>query len=98
MIYIPKHHANAFAEVKWKTWNLNYTFEFTGERTTSMNDNEFFAYRLPCYALHHISLGKQLNKFRLELRINNITDKEYQTVLWRARPGRSYEVYLEFKL
>ena len=98
LIYIPLHHANAFAEVKWKTWNLNYTFEFTGERNTSMNDNEFFAYRLPYYMLHHISFGKQLNKFRLELRVNNLTDADYQTVLWRAMPGRSYEVYLEFKL
>ena len=98
LIYIPLHHANAFAEAKWKTWNINYTFEFTGERKTSMNDSDFFAYQLPCYALHHISLGKQLNKFRLEFRINNLTDKDYQTVLWRAMPGRSYEIYLEFKL
>lgn len=98
LIYIPKHHANAFAEVKWKTWNLNYTFEFTGKRTTSMNDDDFFAYNLPLYTLHHISLGKQLCKFRLEFRINNLTDKDYQTVLWRAMPGRSYEIYLEFKL
>ena len=98
LIYIPLHHANAFAEVKWKTWNLNYTFEFTGERNTSMNDNEFFAYQLPYYMLHHISLGKQLNKFRLEFRINNLTNNEYQTVLWRAMPGRSYEIYLELKL
>ena len=98
LIYIPLHHANAFAEVKWKTWNLNYTLEFTGERNTSMNDNEFFAYQLPYYMLHHISFGKQLNKFRLELRVNNLTDDDYQTVLWRAMPGRSYEIYLEFKL
>lgn len=98
LIYIPKHHANAFAEARWKTWNLNYTFEFTGKRTTSMNDDDFFAYDLPYYTLHHISLGKQLNKFRLEFRINNLTDNDYQTVLWRAMPGRSYEVYLEFKL
>ncbi len=98
LIYIPKHHANAFAEVRWKTWNLNYTFEFTGKRTTSMNDDDFFAYDLPYYTLHHLSLGKQLNKFRLEFRINNLTNNDYQTVLWRAMPGRSYEVYLEFKL
>ena len=98
LIYIPKHHANAFAEVRWKTWNLNYTFEFTGKRTTSMNDDDFFAYDLPYYTLHHISLGKQLKKFRLEFRINNLTNNDYQTVLWRAMPGRSYEVYLEFKL
>ena len=98
LIYIPLHHANAFVEARWKTWNLNYTFEFTGERKTSMNDDDFFAYQLPSYALHHISLGKQLYKFRLEFRINNLTDKDYQTVLWRAMPGRSYEIYLEFKL
>ena len=98
LIYIPKHHANAFAEVRWKTWSLNYTFEFTGKRTTSMNDDDFFAYDLPYYTLHHLSLGKQLKKFRLEFRINNLTNNDYQTVLWRAMPGRSYEVYLEFKL
>ena len=77
---------------------MTYSMEFTGERNTSMNDDEFFAYQLPYYMLHHISLGKQLNKFRIELRINNITDEEYQTVLWRAMPGRSYEIYFEYKL
>ena len=98
LIYIPLHHANAFVEAKWNTWNMIYSMEFTGERKTSMNDNEFFAYQLPYYMLHHITLGKQLNRFRLELRINNITDEEYQTVLWRAMPGRSYEVYFGFEL
>ena len=98
LIYIPKHHANAFAEVRWRTWNLNYTFEFTGKRTTSMNDDDFFAYDLPYYTLHHLSLGKQLNKIRLEFRINNLLNNDYQTVLWRAMPGRSCEFYLEFKL
>jgi outer membrane receptor protein involved in Fe transport len=63
-----------------------------------MNDDDFFAYDLPYYTLHHLSLGKQLNKIRLEFRINNLTNNDYQTVLWRAMPGRSYEFYLEFKL
>ena len=98
LIYIPKHHANAFVEVRWKTWNLNYTFEFTGERKTSMNDEEFFAYQLPAYMLHHVSFGKQLHRFRIEFKINNLLNTDYQTILWRAMPGRSYEIYLEFKL
>ena len=98
LIYIPLHHANVFAEVRWKTWNMNYSMEFTGERKTSMNDDEFFAFSLPHYILHHISFGKQINKFRVELRINNLTDADYQTVLWRAMPGCSYEIFLEFKL
>lgn len=98
LIYIPKHHANAFAETRWKTWNMNYTLEFTGTRNTSMNDSDFFAYQLPYYVLHHITLGKQLGSFRIEFRINNLTNEDYQTILWRAMPGRSYELYLEFKL
>ncbi|MBR6437810.1 MAG: TonB-dependent receptor [Bacteroidales bacterium] len=98
LIYIPLHHANAFAEAKWKTWNFTYTMEYTGERKTSMNANEFYGFRLMPYTLHHVSLGKQIKKFNIEFKVNNITDEEYMAILWRAMPGRSYEVSLSFKL
>ena len=98
LIYIPLHHANAFAEAKWKTWDLTYTLEYTGERKTSMNANEFYGFRLMPYTLHHVSLGKQINKFNIEFKVNNITDEEYMAILWRAMPGRSYEISLSYKL
>ena len=98
LIYIPLHHANAFAEVKWKTWNLNYTVEYTGERKTSMNANEFYGFRLMPYTLHHVALSKQIKKFNIEFKVNNLTDEEYMAILWRAMPGRSYEVSLSYKL
>ncbi|MCQ2306551.1 MAG: TonB-dependent receptor plug domain-containing protein [Bacteroidales bacterium] len=98
LIYIPLHHANAFADIEWKGWNISYTVEFTGERKTSMNDNEFYGFRLMPYALHHISLGKHVLKLDIELKINNLTDEDYQAILWRAMPGRSYEVAINFKL
>lgn len=98
LIYIPLHHANAFADIEWKGWNFSYTMEFTGERKTSMNDNEFYCFRLMPYALHHVSVGKHFWKLDIELKINNLTDEDYQAILWRAMPGRSYEVSLNFKL
>lgn len=98
LIYIPLHHANAFAELRWKTWNLTYTMEYTGERKTSMNANEFYGFRLMPYTLHHISVGKQIKKFNIEFKVNNITDEEYMAILWRAMPGRSYEISLSYKL
>lgn len=98
LIYIPLHHANAFASIEWKGWNLSYTMEYTGERKTSMNDNEFYGFRLMPYTLHHISLGKHIWRFDIELKINNLTDEDYQAVLWRAMPGRSFEVGLNFKI
>lgn len=97
LIYIPWHHANAFAEVKWKTWNINYTMEYSGERKTSMNANEFYGFRLMPYTLHHVALGKQIRKFNVEFKINNLTDVDYMAVLWRAMPGRSYEISLNYK-
>lgn len=98
LIYIPKHHANAFFSARWKTWNIAYTMEFTGSRNTSMNDDEFFAFQLKPYMLHHLSFGKQINKFNMEMRLNNFTNEDYQAVLWRAMPGISLEVSLGFKL
>lgn len=93
LIYIPRHHGNLFANVRWKTWDLGYTLEVTGMRNTSYADNPF---DLPSYVLHHVALGKQFGKFRCELRCNNLTDCDYQNVLWRPMPGRSFEVMLNY--
>ena len=95
LIYIPRHHGNLFFNLQWTTWNLSYTFEMTGRRSTSYADSESFPL-LP-YALHHVSIGKQMGGFRIELRCNNLTDVSYQNVIWRPMPGRSFEVMLNYK-
>ena len=97
LIYIPRHHANAFLNAQWKTWNIGYTIEITGRRNTSYSQQQYSAYNLPAYVLHHIALGKQFEHFRIELRCNNFTNKDYQNVIWRAMPGRSFEVMVEYK-
>ena len=97
LIYIPRHHANMFLNAQWKTWNLSYTIEMTGRRSTSYSEQQFFAYDLPAYVLHHIALGKQFKRFRIELRCNNLTNKDYQNVIWRAMPGRSFEIMANYR-
>lgn len=96
LIYIPRHHGNLFVNVQWTTWYANYTMEATGARSTSYADEESFP--LHPYTLHHIAIGKQLYKFRIELRCNNLLNADYQNVIWRAMPGRSYEAMVNFKL
>ena len=95
LIYIPRHHGNLFLNAQWKSWNMRYTMEMTGARSTSYADTESFPLR--AYTLHHIAIGKQIKKFRIELRCNNLLNKEYQNVIWRAMPGRSFEVMVEYK-
>lgn len=95
LIYIPRHHGNLFANLRWTSWDLSYTLEVTGRRSTSYAD--FYAFDLPSYVLHHLALGKQWGKFRCELRCNNLTNKDYQNVLWRPMPGRSFEMMINYK-
>ena len=95
LIYIPRHHGNLFLNVNWKQWNASYTLEVTGRRSTSYADEESFP--LNPYALHHIAIGRQIWKFHIELRCNNLLNTDYQNVIWRAMPGRSYEVMLNYK-
>ena len=95
LIYIPRHHGNLFANLRWKDWDLGYTMEATGMRKTSYADEVY--YDLPAYVLHHVSLGWQWRDFRLELRCHNLTDVDYQNVLWRAMPGRSFEVMVNYR-
>jgi iron complex outermembrane receptor protein len=95
LIYIPRHHGNLFANLRWTTWDLSYTLEMTGSRSTSYADYETFPLR--AYVLHHLALGKQLDRFRFELRCNNFTNVSYQNVIWRAMPGRSFEIMVNYK-
>ena len=97
LIYIPRHHGNLFANVTWRTWSLNYTLEMTGKRTTSYSEEQFFAFDLPAYTLHHVSFGKQIKHFHFELKCNNIFDIDYQNVLWRAMSERSWEVVVGYR-
>ena len=95
LIYIPRHHGNMFLNAQWKTWNVSYTLEATGARKTSYSDEVHFV--LKPYALHHVSIGKQIDNFRIELRCNNLLNTDYQNVIWRAMPGRSFEVMVEYR-
>lgn len=96
LIYIPRHHGNMFLNAQWKTWNACYTIETTGRRSTSYADSETFP--LQSYTLHHAAIGKQIKKFHIELRCNNLLDTNYQNVIWRAMPGRSFEIMANYKL
>ena len=95
LIYIPRHHGNLYAYGRWRTWYLSYTMEVTGYRNTSYANSDRF--NLDPYVLHHVAAGKEWRKFCLELRCNNFTDVSYQNVIWRAMPGRSFEVMVNYK-
>jgi outer membrane cobalamin receptor len=102
LIYIPRHHGNAFIHLAYKKMHLQWSTSYTGRRSTSLNQHQSFTAVLPAYTLHQLSIGRQLvssfGSFTLDFRIQNIFNKDYQAVLWRPMPGRHFEGSIRYGL
>ncbi|MBT3244352.1 MAG: TonB-dependent receptor plug domain-containing protein [Bacteroidetes bacterium] len=97
LIYIPIHKATVFLHLARNAYYLNYSYTYTSERFTS-TEEEFSLHSLPAFSLHQISLGRKqallgLNT-DLHFQINNLFNADYQSILWRAMPGRHYSINL----
>ncbi|MCF6172107.1 MAG: TonB-dependent receptor [Bacteroidales bacterium] len=100
LIYVPVHNANGFVHLAFNDYFFRWQLNYTGKRKTTMNDSGSFPDVLPAYWLNDVSLGKtwKLKKFRIELKgvVKNLFDVNYQAILWRAMPGRNFEISLRF--
>lgn len=98
LIYIPVHKANLLAKATWRGYSLSYNGAIVGERFTT-SSNEVTRHRLPAYDLHGITLGKEFRfgPLRADLlaKVDNLFNKDYQAILWRAMPGRNYTLLLK---
>lgn len=99
LIYIPLHTGNSHWIVNYKTFSGSFSLHYTGTRSTSTN-SDLLEHKLPSYTLFDVGLWK---KFRVEgnsldfsFSVNNIFDKQYQALLWRAMPGRNFIVTVRY--
>ncbi len=90
--FIPRHSGNLFASVENRGFYLSFQHNSYSERyLLSSNDKENTLYP---YFLNHASVGKRLKwkryKLDVQLKINNLFDEFYRSVLNRFMPGRHY--------
>lgn len=95
LIYIPRHKANAMLDMTYKGFYLYYNWSFVSERFTS-SSNSTTRHTLPSYDLHNVTIGKKLWKFDIQIKVDNLFNKDYQAILWRAMPRRNYTMLLRF--
>jgi len=99
LIYIPKNTANIFVQTNYKNYNIKYSLNFTSKRLTSSNSTNY-NFTLPAYILHNISFAKQFRilkkNYVFQFDINNIFNKQYQTILYRAMSGINFYGTLKF--
>lgn len=103
LIYVPLHSANVFLHLNYKNFVFHWNTQLTGERYTSLDDAEKqHSKDLAAFSISNVSLGKKFNinnnSINLNLKVNNLFNSSYQTILWRAMPGTNYEISLSFKM
>ncbi len=100
--YVPVHSGNFMADVRWKGFNLSWVNNDYSERfTTSTNENSLRDWLYP-YFMNNLYVGKKVrwkrSSLRVQLKIYNLFNEDYRSVLGRPMPGRNYLLVLTYKL
>ncbi len=98
LVYIPKNKANIFFSMLFYQYQLTYSYNYVGKRYTSANETDALHY-IDWYNLHDLGVSKKWNFHyfspQIELKIKNVLNTDYQAILWRAMPKRSYSFTLK---
>jgi iron complex outermembrane receptor protein len=92
--YIPQHSGNLMANVNWNGFYLTWQHSSYSERYTTSSNDVSQRDRLYPYFMNDLLAGKSFNlgKVRMngEIRIYNLFDETYHSVLYRPMPGRNF--------
>ncbi len=99
LVYIPRHSGNLLIHMAWRGFQVNWQHNSYSERyTTSSNDVSRRDWLYP-YHMNNVSLGKAFSigmmDFSARLKINNLFNESYHSVLYRPMPGRNYMLLLQ---
>lgn len=98
--YIPWHSGSAVLNLNYRTWELNYSFIYTGERYISQA-NLPKNYKLPWYT-SDLSVGKSIKmprgNLKLTLEVNNLLNQQYEVVDNYPMPGTNFKCIIQYTL
>ena len=98
--YIPRHSGSAVINALWRTWGLNYSFIYVGERY-NQQENIIYNYTQPWYT-SDLSLSKDFQwgrvRFRALLEVNNLLSQDYDVIINYPMPKRNYRLTLSLEI
>lgn len=98
--YIPRHSTSATANITWRTWSLNYSFIYVGERYHN-SANIPANYEQPWYT-HDLSLAKiwrlPAGRLTTTLEVNNMLNQQYEVILNYPMPGINGRLAVKYEL
>jgi iron complex outermembrane receptor protein len=100
LIYIPLHNGGYTELVSYRGFDFIWSSFYTGVRNTATVSNQDNI-PLSGYWLSNMSLGKKImfkeNHFSMRFTIDNVFNKDYQSIKYRAMPGRNYYVMVNLE-
>ena len=91
--YTPWHSGCVIAGATYRSWALNYSFIYVGERYDGAVNNIAYNHVQPWYT-HDASLQKEFRfgdiRFKASVEANNIFNQYYDVVLNYPMPGRNF--------
>jgi outer membrane cobalamin receptor len=98
--YIPWHSGSVIATANYRSWELNYSFIYVGERyhnSSNIRPN----HEQPWYT-HDLTLGKTFGdkkiRYKLSAEVNNLLNQYYDVVQNYPMPGRNYKLVLKVEI
>jgi len=102
LVYIPLHSGNIMVNLSYRKYFITYQYNSYSERyTTSSNDLSRRDWLYP-YFMNNVTAGRafDLKKVSLsaELKIYNLFNESYHSILYRPMPGRHFNLVLLMKI
>lgn len=98
--YAPVNSGSVIFNADYKSWGLDYSFIYTGERYNIADISLINSYMLPWYT-HDMAINKAINIYRYKVKIaaeaNNIFNQQYEVVRNYPMPGRSVRFLLNIQ-
>ena len=102
LVYVPLHSGNLMVQSRWRGFFITYQHNSYSERFTTSTNNISRRDWLYPYFMNDIALGKDLTLERLdltvELKVMNLFDETYHSVLYRPMPGRHFLAIIKMKI
>ncbi len=94
LVYIPLHSGNLMMHLSWGKWSVTYQYNAFSERYTTTSNDPTQRIRFYPYFMNDVAAGRvfRIKKvaFSTELKINNLFNESYHSILYRPMPGRNF--------
>ena len=102
LVYVPLNSFNLLARMSYRGFYVSWQHNSYSDRYTTSSNDVTRRDKLYSYYMNDLVLGKDFAvgsiDFSARLRVNNIFDEAYHSVLYRPMPERNYQFLLMIKI